>query len=52
MNVKYLWLSINTSFRLLFYIDTHVFTVSNVIGINKKKIYQTRNLLVVIDEKE
>ena len=36
-NVKYLWLSLNTSCILIFCIDTHVCTVIKVIGINKEK---------------
>ena len=36
-NVKYLWLSLNTSWVLVFCVDTHVCTISKVIGINKEK---------------
>ena len=35
-NIKYLWLSLNTSWPLVFCIDTHLFTISNAIGINKE----------------
>ena len=36
-NAKYLWLSFNTSWVLVFVKDTHVYTISKVIGINKEK---------------
>ena len=35
--VKYLWLSFNTSWALVFYLDTHVHTLSKFIGINEEK---------------
>ena len=36
-NVKYFWLSLNTSLALLFFIDTRVCTISKVIGINEEE---------------
>ena len=33
INVKHLWLSLNTSWALVFCIDTHVCTTSKVIDI-------------------
>ena len=36
-DVKYLWLSLSTSWALVFSIDTHVYTISKDIGINKEK---------------
>ena len=36
-SVKYLWLSLNTSWILLFCIDTCVCTITNVTGINVEK---------------
>ena len=38
-NIKYLKLSLKTSWTFVFCIDTHVFTVSNIISIKKKEIY-------------
>ena len=35
-NVKYLWVSLNTSWALVFCLDTHVWTISKVTGINEK----------------
>ena len=35
--VKYLWLSLNNSWALVLNIDTHVYTIPNVIGISKEK---------------
>ena len=53
-NVEFFSLLVNTSCGLLlFCIDTHVCTVSKGISINKEiKMCQTRDTLVVIDEKE
>ena len=34
---EYLWLTLHTSWPLVFCIDTHVCTVSKVISINKEK---------------
>ena len=36
-NVKYFWLSLYTSWALVFCIGTHVCTISKVIGINEEK---------------
>ena len=52
-NVKYLWLSLNTLWALAFCIDTHVYTISKVIGIyEEKEICQTWNTQVIIDEED
>ena len=36
-NVKYLWLSPNTSWAVVFCIDIHMYAISKVICINKEK---------------
>ena len=36
-SIKDLWLSLNTSWTLVFYIDTHVYTISEVIVMNEEK---------------
>ena len=41
-NVTYLWLLLNASWALVFCMDTHVCTISKVIGINDGK----RNMFV------
>ena len=43
-NIKYLWLSLKTSFVLVFYIYTHVCTISKVIGINEEKVICLPNM--------
>ena len=37
MNVKYLWLSLNISWALVFCNDKHVSTISRAFGINEER---------------
>ena len=37
-NVEYLWLSHKMSWTLVFCVDTHMCTISKVIGINEEKL--------------
>ena len=43
-DVKYLSLSLNTTWTLVFLIDTHVYRISKITDINKEYVCQTRNI--------